>query len=118
MLELGLVQHRDEVVRRKKKNLFPDLTPTNNSDSFGDKIDYMWRQIMIKQLGERPKNKVFHSFRHYAINCFKRDPKVDKQTEKDIVGHAGEDVNEEVYGESMPVDMMQHAIERLPGVFR
>lgn len=118
LLELGLVQHRDEVVRRKNKNLFPDLTPTNNSDSFGDKIDYMWRQIMIKQLGERPKNKVFHSFRHYAINCFKRDPEVDKQTEKDIVGHAGEDVNEEVYGESMPVDMMQHAIERLPRVFR
>lgn len=117
LLELGLVEYRDEVVRRKKTDLFPDLTPTNNSDSFGDKIDYMWRQIMIKQLGERPKNKVFHSFRHYAINCFKRDPEVDKQTEKDIVGHAGGDVNEEVYGESMPVDIKKRAIERLPRVF-
>ena len=117
LLELGLVQHRDKVIRGKKKNLFPDLTPTNNSDSFGDKIDYMWRQIMIKQLGQRPDNKTFHSFRHYVINCFKRDPEVDKQTEKDIVGHAGDDVNEEVYGESMPVDIKKRAIERLPRVF-
>lgn len=116
VLELGFLEYRAGLIKKGKHDLFHDLKPENDVESFGDGLDYMWRQIVKQQLNALPPRKTFHSLRHYVINVLKRKPGIDKQVLRDVVGHVGEDVHDEVYGESMPVDAKQRVVELLPKI--
>ena len=59
-----------------------------------------------------------HSLRH-SFNQFPKNQKDVKKVRLDILGHAGEDLNEEIYGdeEGMPFEMKKAAIDQQPRLF-
>lgn len=116
LIELGLLDHLEERRRRRDRDLFPELKPSNPTDTYGDGIDDSFRKIRKAQLGPESEGKVFHSFRHYVIDQLKRDRDLKKEEIKDIVGHAGEDETDERYGSTTPIEILRAAVERLPRV--
>jgi integrase len=116
LIELGLLDHLEERRQRRDHDLFPDLKPSNPTDTYGDGIDESFRKIRRVQLGPESEGKVFHSFRHYVIDQLKRDRDLKKEEIKDIVGHAGEDETDERYGSTTPIEILRAAVGRLPRV--
>ena len=73
-------------------------------------------RILDDQIGKERGGKCFYSFRHYVTQQLKV-LRVPKEVRLDILGHEGEDIEDEVYGEDMPVEMKLEAIMKLPRVF-
>ena len=71
------------------------------------------------QLNGNPKKLDAHSLRHRFNQILKQDRRVLKDVRLDLLGHAGSDLNEEVYGdeEGMPFELKLQAINTLPRVF-
>lgn len=116
LIELGLLDHLEERRRRRDRDLFPDIKPSNPTDTYGDGIDESFRKIRRAQLGPESEGKVFHSFRHFVIDQLRRDRQIKKEDIKDIVGHAGEDETDERYGSTTPIEILRGAVNRLPRV--
>ncbi|WP_146113093.1 site-specific integrase [Paracoccus yeei] len=112
LIELGLLDQRERV---ESGNLFPDLRRKARLANLGDSIDHKWRNVLDDQLGDARQGKSFHSLRHYVTDQLRRAG-VEKWVRLDLLGHAGEDIEDEVYGEAAPLTIKLAAIERLPRV--
>ena len=117
LIELGFLDHVQKQQASKKGELadvFPDLRTKSERTSFGDAIDYRFRELVKHQLGEQREGKVFHSLRHYVTTQLRRMKDVQEATLKDILGHAGEDITPERYSEGSLMTDMFKAIAQLP----
>ncbi|MFC0813355.1 tyrosine-type recombinase/integrase [Paracoccus panacisoli] len=112
LMELGLLDQRERV---GSGNLFPDLRRKAKLANLGDSIDHRWRNVLDDQLGDARQGKSFHSLRHYVTDQLRRAG-VEKWVRLDLLGHAGEDIEDEVYGEAAPLAIKLAALERLPRV--
>lgn len=118
LLELGLLDHRDRMTSKGERLLFPELRPTSAKKKFMSAVRYNWRKLREGQLDGNPKGLDGHSLRHSFNRALKTRPEV-KDVRLDLLGHAGADLNEEVYGDvnGMPFDLKKAAIDILPRVF-
>lgn len=117
LIELGFLDHVQKQRASKKGELadiFPDLRTKSERTSFGDAIDYRFRELVKHQLNGNPEGKVFHSLRHYVTTQLGRLPNVAEATRKDILGHVGDSITAERYSEGTPVADMLAAISQLP----
>lgn len=112
LIELGLLDQRE---RARSGSQFPDLRRKAKLANLGDSIDHRWRNVLDDQLGDARQGKSFHSLRHYVTDQLRRAG-VEKWVRLDLLGHAGEDIEDEVYGEAAPLVIKLVAIERLPRV--
>lgn len=112
LIELGLLDQRE---RAGSGSLFPDLRRKAKLANLGESIDHRWRNVLDDQLVDARQGKSFHSLRHYVTDQLRRAG-VEKWVRLDLLGHAGEDIEDEVYGEAAPLTIMLAAIERLPRV--
>lgn len=112
LIELGLLDQRERV---GSGNLFPDLRRKAKLANLGDSIDHRWRNVLDDQLGDARQGKSFHSLRHYVTDQLRRAG-VEKWVRLDLLGHAGEDIEDEVYGEAAPLAIKLAAIDKLPRV--
>ncbi|MFG6531116.1 MULTISPECIES: DUF6538 domain-containing protein [unclassified Sulfitobacter] len=119
LLELGLLDYRGRMMAKGERLLFPELRPTSVKKKFMSALRYNWRKIREGQLGGNPKGLDGHSLRHSFNQALKTRPEVLKDVRLDLLGHAGADLNEEVYGDvnGMPFDLKRAAIDLLPRVF-
>ncbi|TKD13791.1 site-specific integrase [Rhodobacter capsulatus] len=117
LIELGFLRHVAAQRKAGANAIFPELKPTNDTESFGDKIFYNWDRALDIQLEGNPKGLCFHSFRHYVIDFLKCDKTVTDKERRDLVGHVGKDAHDETY--DMPTSMlaMLQIVTRLPRVF-
>ena len=117
LIELGFLDYTNAQKLAGEAALFPELVPSNGSDSFGDKFFYNWDKVLDVQLGAAAEGLSFHCFRHYVIAFLKTDPSVSDKERRDLVGHVGKDVHNEVYDKATAPDVMARVVNLIPRVF-
>lgn len=117
LIELGFLDYANAQKRIGEAALFPELVPSNGSDSFGDKFFYNWDKVLDVQLGAAAEGLSFHCFRHYVIAFLKTDTSVTDKERRDLVGHVGKDVHNEVYDKATAPDVMARVVNLIPRVF-
>ncbi len=117
LIELGFLNYANARKRAGEAALFPELVPSNESDSFGDKFFYNWDKVLDVQLGTAAEGLSFHCFRHYVIAFLKTDTSVTDKERRDLVGHVGKDVHNEVYDKVTAPDVMLRVVNLIPRVF-
>lgn len=95
--------------------LFPDLKKKHANAGWGESIAFRFDKILDDALGTERGPKSFHSFRHYVTDQLRKSG-VDKEVRLDILGHSGEDLEDEVYGSTSLLRDMKAAIDILPSV--
>ncbi len=95
--------------------LLPGLTRKHAAAGWGESIAFVFDKVLDDTLGAGRVGKSFHSFRHYVTDQLRRAG-VQKEVRLDILGHAGEDLEDEVYGSSSMIADMQAAIDTLPTI--
>lgn len=99
----------------KSRPLFPDLKRKHANAGLGEGIAFRFDKILDDALGTDRGPKSFHSFRHYVTDQLRKSG-VDKEVRLDILGHSGEDLEDEVYGSTSLLKDMKAAIDILPSV--
>lgn len=119
LIELGILEHQARMKKRGQKYLFPELAPKSAKKKFHSALRYNWQKLREIQLDGNPRDLDAHSLRHSFNQALKLETSVNREVRLDILGHAGIDINEEVYGDEdgMPFDMKKKAIDLLPRVF-
>ena len=117
LLELGFLEFSATRQATNGRALFPELVPTNTSDSFGDKFFYTWDRVLDLQLGEDGAGMSFHCWRHYVIAFLKTDTSVTDKERRDLAGHVGGNVHDEVYDKPSSPRAMRRVVNLLPRVF-
>ncbi|QFT61986.1 site-specific integrase [Roseivivax sp. THAF30] len=119
LIELGLLDHHARMKARGETYLFPELVPKGAAKKFARQLRYNWKKIRDAQLDGNPRKLDAHSLRHSFNAVLKQNRSVLKDTRLDILGHSGEDLNEEVYGdeEGMPFALKKAAIDSIPRWF-
>lgn len=114
LIELGLIDRVNEMRAQGGDMLFPDLRMADGN-KIGDKIDYKFRRALNAQLPGGREDKSFHGLRHY-INTHMTKRNVPVGLRKDILGHAGGDVNAETYTDTAEIGEMRPVIYTLPHI--
>lgn len=96
--------------------MFPELEPTGKSP-FSRKMKYNFDKARDIQLGGRAEVLTMHSLRHRVNITLKSNRNIEKSVRMDILGHAAEDLNEEVYSEGTPFFDKLMAINSIPRAF-
>lgn len=102
-------------IKAEDRPLFPDLKRKHANAGLGEAIAFRFDKILDDALGTERGPKSFHSFRHYVTDQLRKSG-VDKEVRLDILGHSGEDLEDEVYGSTSLLRDMQAAIDILPSV--
>lgn len=121
----GARRNGEEMGRREEKLqgeegagdglLLPGLTRKHAAAGWGESIAFVFDKVLDDTLGPGRAGKSFQSFRHYVTDQLRRAG-VQKEVRLDILGHAGEDLEDEVYGSSSMIEDMQAAIDTLPSI--
>lgn len=117
LIELGLIEYRHRMLARKEEYLFPELRPTSPKLPFHKAMRYNWDKARKTQLGINAEGLTMHSLRHYVNITLKGNKAVEKSVRLDILGHAAEDLNEEVYTDGSPFREKAEAINLIPKAF-
>jgi integrase len=117
LIDLGLVDHRNRMLAQKREFLFPELRPTSPKLPFHKAMKYNWDKARKMQLGSKAQGLTMHSLRHYVNITLKNNKAVEKSVRLDILGHAAEDLNEEVYTDGTSFLEKAEAINSIPRAF-
>ena len=117
LLELGFMDHVAKMQKTRQAALFPELIPATSGQKFGDNLYYNWRKALHQQLGTEAEELCFHSWRHYVIATLKEDSSVTDKHRRDLAGHVGKDVHEEVYDKATSPAVLQKVVNLLPRMF-
>lgn len=119
LIAQGLIEHRNRMRSKGETLLLPELRSKSEKKKFISALRYYWEKLRSQQLDGNPKGLDGHSLRHSFNQFLKNQKGVKKEVRLDILGHAGEDLNEEVYGdeEGMPFEMKKAAIDLQPRLF-
>jgi integrase len=117
LLELGFMDHVDKMQKAKQVALFPELIPATSGQKFGDNLYYNWHKALHQQLGAEAEELCFHSWRHYVIATLKEDSSVTDKHRRDLAGHVGKDVHEEVYDKATSPTVLRKVVNLLPRMF-
>lgn len=119
LIELGLLEHQAKMKKAGHRYLFPELVPKSAKKKFHSALRHNWRKLRDIQLDGNPRDLDAHSLRHAFNQALKLETSVSREVRLDILGHAGADINEEVYGDEdgMPFYLKKAAIDLLPRVF-
>ncbi|WP_200688065.1 site-specific integrase [Paracoccus caeni] len=111
LIALGFVGY---AAKREPGGMMFDLRKKAKGASYGDSIDYRWRQAQSETVGTGQR-KSFHSFRHSAIDALIK-AKVGKQTRAQLFGHLVGDIEGDRYVGEPDLRELCDAIELLPSV--
>lgn len=95
-------------------SLFPELKRKSRHAGLGADLAYSLDKVFEDQLGADRGAKSFHSFRHYVTDCLRNAPGLEKHVRLDLLGHTGENIEDETYGSAAPLAALKAAIETLP----
>lgn len=114
LLRLGFKEFAEECRNRKYDVLFPELRPTNPVQNFGD-VYYKNAWANMKARGGLTDDATNHGMRHRFSTDLKAK-KVFSEFRRDLMGHAGANLNEEIYSDTGPLLELQAVVEELPAV--
>ncbi|WP_343348015.1 tyrosine-type recombinase/integrase [Sphingomicrobium sp. XHP0239] len=114
MIRLGLIDFVREAQTRGYKALFPELRPTNKSESFGDQfLDLCWKHF--RRRGGLSPDAEIHGIRHGFGASLKR-ARVFSEERADMLGHAGKSETDERYVNDAELIKMLDNIKLLPAL--
>jgi len=98
--------------------------PPPYNDKFGDGLDHVWRECLVRSLKGNPEKYSLHSLRHYVNEAFAESRSSDGITKlvsaedrRDIMGHNPIDVNERTYRrDERPLAPLYEIIKLLPNL--
>lgn len=109
LVRLGLLRYVDELRAVNEVRLFPELKLQR--DGYGQTVS-KWFQRYRRQCGIRDDGKVFHSFRHTAIDRLKQAD-VPKEKIAALVGHEDDSVTFGRYGKDFSPAIMREVVAML-----
>lgn len=111
LIELGLLQYRDQREQRGDSRLFPDYT-YSPKHGYGDKLSKWFNRTFTQDLGIKSDAHVFHGLRHtFATQLGQAD--VPTERIQFIVGHERQGVTHQVYmKEGYTLSQTSDAVER------
>lgn len=114
LLRLGIKEYVEEATRRGYKELFPELAPTNEVETYGDQFyDLCWSH-MRKRGGLTPGADI-HGIRH-TFNSDLKQKRVSKEFRSDMLGHGGASETDERYASAAELKIMLEEMEKLPAL--
>lgn len=114
LIRLGFLQFVEECRKRGYPVLFPELTPTNAVQNFGD-VYYKNVWTNLKRAAKLADDATNHGMRHRFSTDLKAK-KVFSEFRRDVMGQGGLDINEERYSDTASLEILQRIIEELPSV--
>ena len=97
LIRLGFLDFAHECGQRGYDVLFPELRPTNAVQGYGDVyFKNVWSHL--KARGEMTSDATVHGMRHRFSTDLKTK-KVFSEFRRDVMGHAGTNINEERYSD-------------------
>lgn len=112
LVRLGFIDFVRECRDRGYDVLFPELRPTNDIQNFGD-IYYKNAWTHLKKAGDLTTEATNHGMRHRFSTELKAK-EVFSEFRQDLMGHAGGNINEEIYSEAGPLLKLKAVVEELP----
>jgi integrase len=114
LLRLGFNAFIEECRTRGYDVLFPEIRPTNDTQGFGDVyFKNVWKNLREK--GQLTSDATIHGMRHRFSTDLKAK-KVFSEFRPDLMGHAGANLNEEVYSDIGPLTELKNIVQELPSV--
>ena len=111
LIRLGFLDFAHECGQRGYDALFPELRPTNAVQGYGDVyFKNVWSHL--KARGEMTSDATVHGMRHRFSTDLKTK-KVFSEFRRDVMGHAGTNINEERYSDAGPLEELRAVIEEL-----
>ncbi len=117
LISLGLIRHVHVMKKKGQEFMFPELRPSNAKSKFSKKMKYNWDKARRLQLGNEADDLTMHSLRHFVNIELKSNKDIEKSVRLDILGHAAQDLNEEVYSSGTPLPEKRAAINSIPRAF-
>ena len=118
LIDLGLMDHVEAMLRRKAHDLFPELRPNGHfkdcGKRFGDAIYTPFANALKIVVAGEGHSYVQHSFRHYVNNRLSRETSIPKAVRIELIGHEGDGTNERVYTDPSPIAELKAAVDALP----
>ena len=117
ILQLGFADYVTGLRARGELDLFPELRPTSEAESFGSNLYKKWNKAKNVALGARGERKIFHSFRHTVITHLRNETDVPKLAVTALVGHTPDGETDGRYTKRMPLEKVAVAVNALPRWF-
>ncbi len=112
LLRLGIIEFVQEAATRGYEVLFPELTPTNQVESYGDQFyDLCW--VHMRRRGGLTPEADIHGIRH-TFNSDLKQKRVSKEFRRDMLGHGGEGQTDERYSTAAELLIMLEEMNKLP----
>lgn len=109
LIELGFLDFVESLRNKKVARAFPELSQTQNK--YGHYVS-RWFGVYRKKCGVVEDGKVFHSFRHTVLNCFKQKG-VEREQAEAISGHGDTSISYGTYGKAYEITTLKGVIEVL-----
>ena len=99
LLQLGLIEYRDELVQKNEIRFFPMLCKTEKSPKYGKQVGKAFSVLLKKK--EISEGKSFHSIRHAFSNFFKVK-NMHTDMFRQVFGHEIPNLAGRQYGDKFP----------------
>ncbi|MCK0167275.1 site-specific integrase [Jannaschia sp. S6380] len=117
IMELGFADYVAGLKTRGEVDLFPELRPEADAESFGSNLYKKWKKAKDVAPGTRGERKMFHSFRHTVITHLRQETEVPKLAVTALVGHTPDGETDGRYTKRMPLEKVAVAVNALPRWF-
>ncbi|WP_342068915.1 site-specific integrase [Yoonia algicola] len=109
LIDLGIMQYRDEIVAAGHEQLFPDYS-YHPKHGYGGKLSKWFNRTFVAALGIKSEANVFHGLRHTFAT---RLGQADVQTEmiQFVLGHERQGVTHQFYVHGYTAEQSKRAIE-------
>ncbi len=114
LIEQGFLEYVREMRLAGQVDLFPELRPTSEAESFGGNLYKKWTEAKTCALGDAGDRKTFHSFRHTVITHLRHQKDVSKLIVTQLVGHTPSGETDRRYAKAAPLRSLAEAIDRIP----
>lgn len=107
LIELGLIEYRDKIIKKKHERLFPDLKLSANIQKYGRQVGKFFSNL-IKKCDISGK-KSFHSLRHTFSDYFKVK-NLHSDVFVQVFGHENGKLATRQYGSKFSVEFCYHEV--------
>lgn len=101
-----------DFVKGRQTGLLFDIK--KKGEKYGNDFEYHWQKVRKAVVGSNPR-KVFHSFRHSAVQVL-MDHGVPVEVRSALFGHDPGHIEGKIYGGQMKTSVLLDAVKRLPSV--
>jgi integrase len=109
LIDLGLLEYHDKIVKAGHVRLFPNLNQTDKTVKLGKQPGKQFKAVVNETLGKGAEKKSFHSLRHTFDDFYKRAGLLNEHFQI-VFGHETGKLAVNLYGSEVPPDILYREI--------